>query len=56
MPEVKLLAESYQETGEMALERGLQALSCWYERARCSAPSIDAHPGSRRDSPGPSNT
>jgi len=31
MPEVKLLAESFQETGEMALERGLQALSCWYE-------------------------
>lgn len=30
-PEVKLLSESFEESGAMALERGLQALSCWYE-------------------------
>jgi HEAT repeat protein len=31
VPEIKLLAESYQESAEMALERGLQALACAYE-------------------------
>jgi hypothetical protein len=30
-PEVRLLADSYHESAEMALERGLQALACWYE-------------------------
>jgi HEAT repeat protein len=30
-PEVRLLADSYRESAEMALERALQALSCWYD-------------------------
>ena len=30
-PEVKLLAESYEESAGMALERGIQALACAYE-------------------------
>ncbi|HET9328294.1 MAG TPA: HEAT repeat domain-containing protein [Candidatus Eisenbacteria bacterium] len=30
-PEVKLLAQSCEESASMALERGLQALACWYE-------------------------
>ena len=30
-PEVRLLADSYRESAEMALERALQALACWYE-------------------------
>jgi hypothetical protein len=30
-PEVRLLAESCRETAEMALERAVQALACWYE-------------------------
>jgi len=30
-PEIKLLAESYEESAAMALERGIQALACWYE-------------------------
>lgn len=30
-PEVRLLAESYRESAEMALERAMQALACWYE-------------------------
>jgi hypothetical protein len=30
-PEVRLLGESYRESAEMALERALQALACWYE-------------------------
>jgi hypothetical protein len=30
-PEVRLLAESYRESAEWALERALQALSCWYD-------------------------
>jgi HEAT repeat protein len=29
--EVRLLAESYRESAEMALERAVQALACWYE-------------------------
>ena len=29
--EVRLLAESYRESAEMALERAMQALACWYE-------------------------
>ncbi len=29
--EVRLLGESYRESAEMALERALQALACWYE-------------------------
>ncbi|HMI30786.1 MAG TPA: Npt1/Npt2 family nucleotide transporter [Candidatus Limnocylindrales bacterium] len=31
VPELKLLAESYREFAEMALERALRALACWYE-------------------------
>jgi ATP:ADP antiporter, AAA family len=30
-PEVRLLADSYRESAEMALERALQALACWYD-------------------------
>ncbi|MFN0149869.1 MAG: hypothetical protein ACKVU1_04040 [bacterium] len=30
-PEVRLLAESYRESAEMALQRAVQALACWYE-------------------------
>ncbi len=30
-PEIRLLGESYREAAEMALERALQALGCWYE-------------------------
>jgi AAA family ATP:ADP antiporter len=30
-PEIRLLGESYRESSEMALERALQALACWYE-------------------------
>lgn len=30
-PEVRLLADSYRESAEWALERALQALSCWYD-------------------------
>jgi hypothetical protein len=30
-PEIRLLGESYRESADMALERALQALSCWYE-------------------------
>ncbi len=30
-PEVRLLADSYKESAEMALERALQALACWYD-------------------------
>ena len=30
-PEVRLLADSYRESAEMALERAVQALACWYE-------------------------
>ena len=30
-PEVRLLADSYRESAEWALERALQALACWYE-------------------------
>ena len=30
-PEVRLLAESFRESAEMALERALQALACWYD-------------------------
>ena len=30
-PEIRLLGESYRESAEMALERALQALACWYE-------------------------
>lgn len=29
--EVRLLAESFRESAEMALERALRALACWYE-------------------------
>jgi hypothetical protein len=29
--EVRLLAASFRESAEMALERGLNALACWYE-------------------------
>jgi AAA family ATP:ADP antiporter len=29
--EVRLLAESFRESAEMALERAVQALACWYE-------------------------
>ena len=29
--EVRLLADSYREGAEMALERGMQALACWYD-------------------------
>jgi hypothetical protein len=31
VPEVRLLGESYRESAEMALERAVQALACWYE-------------------------
>ncbi|MEO7867039.1 MAG: hypothetical protein ABIU54_05295, partial [Candidatus Eisenbacteria bacterium] len=30
-PEVRLLGESYSESAEMALERAMNALACWYE-------------------------
>lgn len=30
-PEVRLFAASFRESAEMALERGLSALGCWYE-------------------------
>jgi len=30
-PEIRLLRDSYRESAEMALERALQALACWYE-------------------------
>jgi hypothetical protein len=30
-PEVRLLADTYRESAEMALERALQALACWYD-------------------------
>jgi hypothetical protein len=30
-PEVRLLAESYLESAEMALERAVAALACWYD-------------------------
>jgi ATP/ADP translocase/HEAT repeat protein len=30
-PEVRLLAESYHESADRALERSLQALACWYD-------------------------
>jgi HEAT repeat protein len=30
-PEVRLLAESYRESAEWALERAAQALACWYD-------------------------
>jgi AAA family ATP:ADP antiporter len=30
-PEVQLFAASFRESAEMALERGLSALGCWYE-------------------------
>lgn len=30
-PEVRLLAESYRESADRALERALQALACWYD-------------------------
>ena len=30
-PEVRLLATSFRESAEMALERALHALACWYE-------------------------
>jgi ATP/ADP translocase/HEAT repeat protein len=30
-PEIRLLGESYRESAEMALERAVQALACWYE-------------------------
>jgi hypothetical protein len=30
-PEIRLLADSYRESAEWALERALHALSCWYE-------------------------
>jgi len=30
-PEVRLLAESFRECAELALERAVQALACWYD-------------------------
>jgi hypothetical protein len=30
-PEIRLLGESYRESADMALERALHALACWYE-------------------------
>ena len=30
-PEIRLLADSYREFAEMALERGFRALACWYD-------------------------
>jgi len=30
-PEVRLLGESYRESAEMAFERALQSLACWYD-------------------------
>ena len=30
-PEVRLMAESFREFAEMALERGFRALACWYD-------------------------
>ena len=30
-PEIRLLAESYRESAERALERAVQALACWYD-------------------------
>ena len=32
-PAVRLLAESHRESADMALERAVQALACWYEPA-----------------------
>jgi ATP/ADP translocase/HEAT repeat protein len=31
IPELRLLSESYREFAEMALERAMRALACWYE-------------------------
>jgi hypothetical protein len=31
VPEIRLLAESYREVAEMALERAFDALGCWYD-------------------------
>ncbi len=31
VPEIRLLAESYRESAETALERAMQALACWYD-------------------------
>ena len=31
IPELRLLAESFREYSEMALERSMRALACWYE-------------------------
>jgi ATP/ADP translocase/HEAT repeat protein len=31
LPELRLLAESYREFADMALERAMRALACWYE-------------------------
>jgi hypothetical protein len=31
VPAIRLLGESYRESADMALERALQALACWYE-------------------------
>ena len=48
-PEIRLLGDSYRESAEMALERALQALACWYEPKplpgvfeRLKAPSREA--------------
>jgi ATP/ADP translocase/HEAT repeat protein len=30
-PEVRLLGESYRESADLALERAIQALACWYD-------------------------
>jgi HEAT repeat protein len=31
LPDIRLLAESYREFADMALERAVRALACWYE-------------------------
>jgi len=31
LPEIRLLAESYREFADMALERAVRALACWYD-------------------------
>jgi HEAT repeat protein len=31
LPEIRLLGQSYRESADMALERAVQALACWYQ-------------------------
>ena len=48
-PEVRLLGESFRESAQMALERAIKALACWYEPRpllvvyeRLNSPSLEA--------------